>query len=186
MLLTQERLRDLADPIVDSGTLNAAVVGLARKVSEQYTNEPVVLWCVLRGGIVVTGLLLPHVRSAMTLDYVHATRYVQNEGGSDIQWVNKPEKDMRGKHVLICDDIFDEGLTLQAIVEYARTLKPLSVRSLVLCNKNHQRKPYAFKPDFVGLDVPDRYVFGSGMDFNGWWRNAPGIWALKSDAKVEL
>ena len=72
MLLTQDRLHELADPIVDSHRLNTAVMGLAEKVSEQYKDEPVVLWCVLRGGIVVTGLLLTHVRSAMTLDYVHA------------------------------------------------------------------------------------------------------------------
>ena len=186
MLLTQDRLHELADPIVDSHRLNTAVMGLAEKVSEQYKDEPVVLWCVLRGGIVVTGLLLTHVRSAMTLDYVHATRYVRNEGGSTIRWMAKPEQAIQGKHILVCDDIFDEGITLQAIVQYAETLNPLSVRSLVLCDKEHVRKPDTFRPDFIGLTVPDRYVFGSGMDFNGWWRNAPGIWALKTDTVVDV
>jgi hypoxanthine phosphoribosyltransferase len=81
------------------------------------------------------------------------------------------------KDLLIVDDILDEGYTLDAILGFCRRQSPASVRAAVLVQKQHDR---GLRPavDYIGLQVPDRYVFGYGMDYKGFWRNAPGIYAV--------
>lgn len=82
--------------------------------------------------------------------------------------------------MLIIDDILDEGHTLAAIVEYCRDAGAENVYTAVLLDKQHDRKAYpGMRADFTGLDVEDRYIFGYGLDYKGYWRNAAGIFALK-------
>ena len=88
---------------------------------------------------------------------------------------------IEGEHVLLIDDIFDEGITLKAVVEELNKEKPLSLESCVLLNKQHDRKVADFDVDFVGINVADRYVYGCGMDFHGYLRHLPGIYAIKED-----
>lgn len=81
--------------------------------------------------------------------------------------------------MLVIDDIFDEGDTLKAIVAEVRRQGAAAVYSAVLVNKRHDRKAAGLTVDFVGLEVPDRYVFGCGMDYKEYWRNLPAIYAVR-------
>jgi len=80
--------------------------------------------------------------------------------------------------VLIVDDILDEGVTLRAVADYCRDAGAREVRVAVLVQKLHDRNQVGVRPDFKGLDVPDRYVFGCGMDYREYFRNLTAIYAL--------
>lgn len=137
--------------------------------------DPVVL-CVMTGGIVATGLLLPRLDFALRLDYVHATRYRGETSGRELEWRHRPSAAVRGEHVLVIDDIFDEGLTMEAIVKACHEDGAASVVSAVLVEKERERQ-CDYRPDIVGLRVPDRYVMGYGLDYKSYFRNADGILA---------
>lgn len=146
-------------------------------------NNPLVL-CVLNGGLIATGTLLLRLPFPLNCDYVHATRYRDKTHGGELNWIAKSSYPLKDRHVLIVDDIFDEGLTLKALIKYCREEGAASVRSAVLVNKLHDRKT-DLQADFVGLDVEDRYVFGYGMDYKGYLRNAPGIYAVNEQKQPD-
>jgi hypoxanthine phosphoribosyltransferase len=105
------------------------------------------------------------------------SRYAGQTRGGELNWIAESSIGVQERHVLIVDDINDEGITLAAIVEHCKAQNPLSVKTAVLVDKHHNRKQGM--ADYQGLSVEDRYVFGYGMDYKGYWRNAPGIFAVK-------
>ena len=140
------------------------------------TATPVVI-CVMGGGVVFAGQLLTQLNFPLELDYVHASRYQNKTVGLTLNWQALPKLDLSGRTVLIVDDILDEGITLLAIQEKCLALGAKQVLSAVLVEKTlGHTKP--IRADFVGLMVPNRYVFGYGMDAHGWWRNLSSIYAL--------
>ncbi len=140
--------------------------------------DPLLVLTVMNGGLVTAGHLLPRLSLPLEMDYVHATRYGHNQrGGEALRWLHRPETALAGRRVLIVDDILDRGLTLQAIAESAWAQGAQAVHTVALVQKQLAEPP-AVEADFVGLTVPDRFVFGFGMDYQGLWRNAPGIYAL--------
>ena len=112
------------------------------------------------------------------MDYLHATRYRGEAGGDKLTWHARPRAPMTARHVLVVDDIHDEGPTLQAIVEYCREQGAASVVSAVLVEKRHDRRVAGAHADIIGLEVEDRYIFGFGMDYRGGLRHLPEIYAL--------
>ena len=95
-----------------------------------------------------------------------------------MEWLVKPKNSINNRNVLILDDILDAGITLKAIVDECEQLGATNIKIAVLVEKQLDIiKPV--QADYVGLMVPDRYVFGCGMDVYGWWRNLPSIYALQ-------
>jgi hypoxanthine phosphoribosyltransferase len=139
---------------------------------------PVVL-CVLNGGIIPTGHLLTRLGFPLETGYLHASRYRGKTSGADMHWRCEPSIELRGRTVLIVDDILDEGLTLADIVDYCERSGATEVYSAVLVQKQHQRCASGISADFVGLQVEDRYVFGFGMDYKGYLRNMNGVYARR-------
>ena len=134
--------------------------------------------CVMGGAVVFSGQLLPKLNFPLEFDYVQASRYHNQTEGQNLVWKVEPKDNVRGRTVLLLDDILDEGHTLAAIKEKCLAQGAKEVVIAVLVEKRLERsKPIA--ADFVGLTVPNRYVFGCGMDAYGWWRNLPAIYALK-------
>jgi len=181
-MLTAARAWELFESAECVCTAEMAIAAVARVAEEISTNlgerYPVVL-SVMGGGVVFTGQLLPLLRFPLDFDYVHATRYRGDTQGKTIDWKVRPKEDLRGRVVLVVDDILDEGWTLAAICESLREGGAAEVRTAVFCDKLIGRdKPV--KADYVGVTVPDRYVFGFGMDVYGAWRNLPAVYALKA------
>jgi hypoxanthine phosphoribosyltransferase len=130
------------------------------------------------GSVVFTGQLLPRLRFPLDFDYLHVTRYDRTIRGGALSWKVLPREPVAGRVVLVLDDILDEGHTMAAIRERLLGEGAHAFLCAVFCEKQTGRsKP--IRPDFVGLPVPDRYVFGFGMDVEGAWRNLPAIYALK-------
>lgn len=144
------------------------------------TLDPLII-TVMHGGLITAGKLLPRLKFPLRVDYLHATRYRERTFGGELRWLRRPESPLTGEHVLLVDDILDEGITLAAIARACREAGALEVLSAVLVEKRHDRGN-GLTADFVGLQVADRYVFGYGMDYKGYLRNADGIYAVADDS----
>lgn len=167
-----------ADLLHSPQAVQIALDRMAGQIAERLRDcNPLVL-CVLTGAIVATGQLLTRLDFPLELDYLHATRYRGATSGSELHWLAPCRTDMAGRSVLIVDDILDEGITLKAIREYCLAEGAREVLCAALVDKRHERKN-GMQADFVGLEVADRYVFGAGMDYKGFLRNAAGIYAVK-------
>lgn len=166
-----------ADCLFDRAEVERACDRISARINSEMAGGDIVVLCIMNGGLVATGLLLPRLDLVLKVDYMHVSRYREKTSGADLHWKVEPSNELRGKDVLIVDDILDEGYTLEAIIQFVRGQGPASVRTAVLVQKEHNR---GVRPpvEYVGLRVPDRYVFGYGMDFKGYWRNAPGIFAV--------
>jgi len=161
--------------------VEAALDRLANRINDAMADRFPVALCVMGGAVVFAGQLLPRLEFPLEFDYLHATRYRDATRGGEIAWEVLPRKDIRGRSILLLDDILDEGHTLQAASLKLRQLGAAEIRIAVLADKDIGRdKP--IRADFVGLRLPNRYVFGMGMDAYGLWRNLPGIYALKEES----
>ncbi|MBF0657809.1 hypoxanthine-guanine phosphoribosyltransferase [Psychrobacter sp. NZS113] len=167
--------------LISSIEVAAAYERLAAQLNLHYAGLNPIVMVVMNGGLIPAGQLLTHLTFYHRMHYIHATRYRDNEGTNELDWKYKPDVSIEGEHVLLIDDIFDEGITLKTVVEELSKEKPLSLESCVLLNKEHDRKVEGFDVDFVGINVADRYVYGCGMDFHGYLRHLPGIYAIKED-----
>ena len=166
-----------ADRLYTMDEVVAACDRLADAINRDLRERELVVLCIMNGGLVATGLLLPRLQMPLRVDYLHATRYREQLAGDRLHWRVEPTNDLAGCDVLVIDDILDEGYTLDAIIDFCRAQGAASVAAAVMVQKNHARgvrPPVAY----VGLEVPDRYVFGAGMDYKGYWRNASGIFAV--------
>jgi hypoxanthine phosphoribosyltransferase len=159
--------------------IEAALAEMATKIhAELHDKNPVIL-CVMIGGLVSLGNLLPRLDFPLEVDYIHATRYCGEITGGELHWKVKPAVDLTGRTVLVVDDILDGGVTLAAILEQLKSMGADEVYSAVLVDKRHKRDEHGLKhADFVGLEVDDHYIFGYGMDYNEYLRNAPGIFVV--------
>ena len=169
---------ETADLVCPAGTIAEAVARLAREITSALADRFPLVLCVMKGGVVFAGQLLPLLRFPLELDYLDVTRYGDATRGGAIRWKVAPETALAGRTVLVLDDVLDEGDTLSAI--HARLVASGAERVLlaVLAEKETGRaKP--IRADFTGVKLPNRYVFGCGMDVSGAWRNLPEIYALK-------
>jgi hypoxanthine phosphoribosyltransferase len=168
-----------ADLLHSAEAVEAAFDQMAAAVSRKLHDRRPLVLAVMIGGIIPAGRLVPRLNFPLELDYIHATRYRGDVRGGDLHWRAHPTISMQDRTVLVVDDILDEGLTLSAILNHCREQGAAEVLSAVLVEKHHDRKPALKHADFAGLTVEDRYVFGCGMDYKGFLRNAAGIYAVK-------
>lgn len=169
-----------ADLLHSQAEVDAAISRMAARITDQLEDSNPVIFAVMNGGLVITGQLLTRLNFPLTVSYLHATRYRNTTSGHQLEWKVPPMVEFKGRPVLVVDDILDEGHTLAEVMDYLKAEGAASVRSAVLIDKRHDRKARPdLKADFVGLEIEDRYIFGYGMDYKGYWRNAPGIFAVK-------
>jgi hypoxanthine phosphoribosyltransferase len=134
----------------------------------------------MQGGLTVTGRLLPKLAFPLECGYLHATRYGLESRGGELTWLVPPPAPLKDRTLLLVDDILDEGRTLAAVADRCRQEGAGQVVTAVLVDKRHDRHlARGISADVVGLVAPDRFLFGCGMDYRGYWRNAPGIYAVK-------
>ena len=173
-----QQLFENAELIATAEAVQATLDRLADEIGKDLgTTFPLVL-AVMGGAVVFAGQLLPRLAFPLEFDYLHVTRYRGKTSGGVIEWRVLPGQNVVGRTVLVLDDILDEGETLAAVRDKLLELGAAKVLAAVLTDKqNGLSKP--IRADYVGLKVPDRYVFGCGMDVYGLWRNLPAIYALK-------
>lgn len=168
-----------AEPIHRRAQLDAAIARMGRDIDTALTGEVPLYLSVMHGGLIFSGALALAIATDLEFDYIHATRYRGATQGGELRWLRKPTAALTGRTVLLADDILDEGYTLRAIRDWCMGQGARRVLIAVLCEKRHGRTAPDIKADFVGVEVPDRYVFGFGMDYHEQGRNLPAIYALK-------
>ena len=172
-----------AEIIHDRAAIREAVEEIADDIRADYDNEqPPLYITVMNGGMPFASdlaMALGERGLDLEFDYLHATRYRGQTRGSGLAWLHRPATPMHGRRVLLADDILDEGHTMLAVKRWCEDQGAEDVRIAVLAVKVHDRCVEGVEADYVGLDVPDRYVFGYGMDYHEQGRNLPAIYALR-------
>ena len=168
-----------AEILFERSTLETIVADMGRQIDAALDGERAVFLTVMNGALIFAGQLALAIRTDLEFDYVHATRYRGATSGGDLRWLREPAVPLACRVVLLVDDILDEGHTLKAVREdcYARGAKKVLIASL--CTKRHDRLVEGIASDFNGVELPDRFVFGYGMDYYEQGRNLPAIYALK-------
>ncbi len=180
MLNRQQAQEALANSeiIFSEQQVQTAVMRMAVEINTAISELHPLVLSVMGGAVVFTGQLLPLLNFPLDFDYVHVSRYGNSKQGGEMHWKVAPHENVRGRVVLVVDDILDEGETLNAVKQRVMALGATSFYSAIFADKrNGKIKP--IQADFVGLEVPDRFVFGYGMDIHGAWRNLPAIYATK-------
>lgn len=170
-----------ADLIVSAEDSACAVRRVAEEITQRLKDSNPLVLAVMGGAVVFTGQLLPMLTFPLDFDYLHVSRYGDVTTGGDLVWRVEPRVDVRGRIVLIVDDILDEGITLAEVRKRLRAQGAIEVFAAVFAEKDLER-PGHIKPthaDFTGVELPNRYVFGYGMDVKGAWRNLPAVYAVK-------
>src|SRR4249919_83071 len=177
-------MQNLADALKNSevlferAELERAISRIALEITGDYGGERPVYLSVMHGGMIFASLLSLELGVDVEFDYLHATRYRGATTGSGLAWLHRPATPLEGRRVLIADDILDEGHTLKAVKHWCEDQGAVDVRIAVLAVKIHDRRVEDIDADYIGIEVPDRYVYGFGMDFNEQGRNLPGLYAL--------
>ena len=180
MLNRQQAQEALANSeiIFSEQQVQTAVMRMAIEINTAISELHPLVLSIMGGAVVFTGQLLPLLSFPLDFDYVHVSRYGNKQQGGELKWKVAPHENVRGRVVLVVDDILDEGETLNAVKQRVMALGATSFYSAIFADKrNGKIKP--IQADFVGLEVPDRFVFGYGMDIHGAWRNLPAIYATK-------
>jgi len=173
-----QTVQDSAELIYREQEVEAAIAKMAAEINTLLAKTNLHVLCVMNGGIIIAGQLITRLSMPLTIEAINASRYQNKTLGGTIEWLLKPVATLKERTVLIIDDILDEGFTLEEIKKFCFDQGASAVYSAVLINKNlgHTKPVLA---DFIGLEVENRYIFGYGMDYKGYLRNAPGIYACK-------
>ncbi|MCU7960688.1 MAG: hypoxanthine-guanine phosphoribosyltransferase [gamma proteobacterium symbiont of Bathyaustriella thionipta] len=182
MIASIETVRQDAECLFTHHQVQQALDSMAARISADLASSNALMLCVMNGGVITAGHLATRLNLLMEMDYLHATRYRNTTCGDELEWLHEPQTPLQARVILLVDDILDEGITLDAVANYCHKAGASRVLSAVLVKKNHQRN-IGFAADYVGLEVDDRYVFGYGMDYKGYLRNAAGIYAVRQEGE---
>ena len=176
-----------SDRVLDRATIEAAIDAMGARIAADYAGEVPVFLTIMQGGLPFAARLAMAIGARGTdlaFDYLHATRYRGATSGGELAWKHRPATPLRGRRVLLVDDIVDEGHTLAAVRAWCRDEGAKDVRIAAMVVKQHGRCVPGLVADYAGPGVPDRYVFGYGMDFHEQGRNLPAIYALAEAAEA--
>ena len=175
--------RDVLDQsslIADSDHVMRAIDDMADAINAYYQDKEIIMVVVMVGGMMPAAWLLSRLKMPVRIDFIHATRYQGQTEGGELEFRVPTRLNLQNQDVLIVDDIYDVGLTLNLIEDYCETRGARSVESAVLVQKIHDRETTESKPRFIGFSVEDKYVFGCGMDAFEHWRHLDEIRALET------
>ena len=183
MSVSIQRARDIlkrAEMLHTPEQVQSALHKVARLINAALAQEHPLVLSVMGGAVVFSGQLLPLLDFPLDFDYVHVSRYGDATSGGAMQWKVEPRENVRGRVVLLLDDVLDEGHTLAVLRDRVLALGAEKCYTAVFADKRNQRKK-PIRADFVGMELPNRFVFGYGMDIEGAWRNLPAIYAVKEN-----
>ncbi|MEE2769579.1 MAG: hypoxanthine-guanine phosphoribosyltransferase [Pseudomonadota bacterium] len=166
---------DNSKVLLDNLNIQNGLIKLAEELNNDMKDNAPLFLCVVNGAIVFTGQLLPLLNFPMTLDYVHVSRYKNNQAG-DLEWKHYPSKNINGSHVVIIDDVLDSGITISAIRDWCLSQGALSVETVVLLEKEIDRNPEVIQhANYSVFKIGKEFVYGFGLDNDEYWRNTKDI-----------
>lgn len=174
-----QQVYDSATCLYTRQEIEVALDKMAAEIHQKLADSNPVMLCVMIAGLIPAGNLLPRLDFPMEIDYIHATRYGNHTSGGELEWLVLPRLSLENRSVLVIEDVLDGGITLAAIVDYCKSQGAKEVYTAVLLEKTQTRVTGGLpKADFAGVTMEDGFVFGYGMDYRGYLRNAPGIYVV--------
>ena len=167
-----------AEVLVDSKTIAEITKAMAHQINKDYKNKEVVFLTIMNGGMIFASDLSKNLNLDMEMDYLQLSRYGSEQTGGELVWKYQPETVMKGRHVILCDDIYDQGHTLHAAHAWCMKQGAISTKSAVLVHKEHDREYANYKADYVALTIEDHFIFGYGMDLDEKLRQLPEIYFM--------
>ncbi len=182
-----DRIKSNAILLYDKDQIEKSIDEIAKRLNSDYLEKDPIFIVVMKGGLIFAGKLLPKLSFPLKIDYCHASRYHDGIKGKHIEWKVEPQLDMSNQHVVILDDILDKGDTLREIFNYCMKKNVKSVKTAVLVEKfNGEKIGHRFRVDYCELKVPDKFIFGCGMDYNHYWRNFEEIYFVNNEVINKL
>jgi hypoxanthine phosphoribosyltransferase len=176
----QEAIKALAD------TINAEYLQTLLESEDPLSedesrfSQEVIVLCVMNGGMVFCSSLLPLLEFPLQFDSLQVSRYGDKDTGGALRWLQKPKVELHNKHILIVDDLIDEGISLTEVFNYCESENTASTKVAVLLDKKTTRRlPEAITPNYIGLTIPDEFIFGFGIDYKNYYRNLLDIYSVK-------
>lgn len=169
-----------ADLIVSEKEVQTALDTMAAAMREELADKDPILLVVMNGALFTASELAKRLPFPLQQSYLQVSRYGNETTGQELRWVAKPYDNVKGRNIVVVDDIFDEGHTLKAISDDLHEQEAKRVYSAILVEKIHDRGRVEMDLDFVGMQTEDRFLYGCGMDVFGYWRNLPAIYAIKT------
>jgi hypoxanthine phosphoribosyltransferase len=173
-----QEVKDNSDLIFSISQIHTAVEKMGLELESRIQNKNAILLCVMNGGITITSDLLRCIDCDVRFDYLQVARYRDKTVGGSLHWLKEPQLSLEDQIVVLVDDIYDEGYTMEELVSYCKKHGASEVITAVLLLKRKSTPQVDLKPDIYGLEVVDRYVYGYGMDYKGYLRNVPAIYAI--------
>jgi|TARA_B110000908_G_scaffold51156_1_gene62419 hypoxanthine phosphoribosyltransferase len=174
-----QQIRDDSDLVFSRAEITTAVGQMARAADQLLTGTDPIIMAVMNGGMILTAEISLALKTYSRIDYLQVARYQDKTVGGQLHWHKQPQYDLAGETVLLVDDIFDEGETLQELIAYCQAQGAKQIYTAVLLYKNKQQRKHDLIPDVIGLEVADRFVYGYGMDYQGYFRDLSDIYALR-------
>ena len=182
MALAYERY--LQEVLIDEPTLQKRIAELGAQISKDYADcKDLMLLCILKGGVMFLTDLSRHILTPHMIDFMAASSYgpgARQSSGS-VRIDMDLRMDVKGKHVLVVEDIIDSGYTLAFVIKTLQNREPASLKLCALLNKQSRRE-VDIKVDYIGFDIENKYVFGYGLDLDERFRNLPFVGVARLDA----
>jgi hypoxanthine phosphoribosyltransferase len=166
--------------IFSAEEIATAIRRMAREISDDLRESNPIVMPIMMGGAFTAYRLCEEFRFAYEMDTVRVARYWPHSAGEP-HWYARPCLELAGRHVLLVDDVLDRGITLHAVEHELRRMQTSGVSTAVLVRKSVDAKINRPAVDYVGVDAPDHFLFGCGMDFDGRWRGLPALYAVETD-----
>jgi len=174
---------DFGKPLFTSEEIQRKIQELGSRISKDYADKDLLVVGVLKGAIFFMSDLLRSLKISVRMDFMHCTSSSsKGKGGNPVQMMCDIKEDIKGKHVLLVEDIVDSGVTLQYLKQMLIDRGPESLKVCVLLDKSERRK-VEIEADYAGFRIPNKYVVGYGLDYQDRYRNLPYIAVLPLDER---
>lgn len=172
----------IGTPLITEEQIQKRVKELASKISKDYEKKDLVVLGILKGSFMFFSDLIRHIKSPLKIDFIIASSYIKSSSSGDVKIHYFPREEIKGKDILLVDDIIDTGISLQFIKEKILEKSPSSLRICVLLDKK-ERRVVEVPVDYVGFLVPNKFIVGYGLDYQEMFRNIPYLTVFKKEAK---
>ena len=175
--------KDIQRILVSEEQIKARIAELGKEISEEYKDKDPVILGVLKGVVVFYADMIRHITVPCQMDFMCLSSYQGTKSTGNMIVKQDMSVDVKGRHVLVLEDIYDTGGSLNYTYQHLMSKQPASVKICTLLDKPERRRPgITLKPDWVGFTIPNEFVVGYGLDFNEHYRNLPYVGVLKPEA----
>jgi hypoxanthine phosphoribosyltransferase len=164
--------------------INKEVQRLGQQISKDYMGEKILVISLLKGSFIFAADLIRAIDGDVQMEFMTTSSYGHGEASTgEVSIVNDLSVDIKGRHVLVVDDIVDSGLTMSVILKHLKTSNPASLKSCVLLDKP-ERRVVEIEPDYCGFVIPDLFIVGYGLNYGDYFRNIPYIFSFIQDEEA--